>query len=336
MKKILRINETQYKRLHSMLEAHQSFLNEMEDFGKQLTEATLLDEGMLVDNLSGKFRDLVQKSGITGLKHAVSAAVLAGSLAGVSPDALAQAAMKAGVPQDQAKTIGIIGQQKQSAGNKLSKDLDLLTKHYVVDNADPQKQKQFMKFTGSPQDVIGIEPKNGYPIFAKGSDSQRKLSAALANPKSIKGIVNVKGHDLPGQFVECQGLWYSVPASKVTPPTPPPVVTPPAAQPPTVPTAQTNVTDDQEMIDFTGLFQGAVQKYKEGFAPTGGRMTPEQKAKYPSVANYIPDFLRAEDPGFREMSDQQIRDMFAGGLKASVRKDKFTMGGQTRLARSGQ
>jgi hypothetical protein len=304
--KTLVIKESQYKQLSEMLQAHQSFLNEMEDLGGQLMEGTMMEEG-LVDNLSGKFRDLLQKSGVNGLRHAVTAAVVAGSLAGVSSDAIAQAAVKAGVSEPQAKEISIAATSKGSGQQVQTKDftkeLNMLTKRFVVADNDPQQTKHFMNFTGNKADVVGIEPKYGYPIFAKGSESQKELDAAFANPQVTKGIVNVRGQDLPGQFVQSQGLWYTIGDVK------PPVATntPPPAE-------QGNVAreaDPSKLVDYSGTIKQAYLAWQQ--ATKAGQTSEDAPA-------YIANFFRERIKGFESMSNSQIAGLFKNGTKIAVNK----------------
>ena len=309
--KTLVIKESQYKQLNEMLQAHQSFLNEMEQLSGQLMEGTMMEEG-LVDNLSGKFRDLLQKSGVNGLRHAVTAAVVAGSLAGVSSDAIAQAAMKAGVSEPQAKEISVQATQKGGGGQQaqakdFSKELNMLTKRYVVADSDPQHTKHFMNFTGNKADVVGIEPKYGYPIFAKGSESQKALDAAFANPQITKGIVNVHGQDLPGQFVQSQGLWYSIDTPKSND-------TPPAVKDTPTPANQGNVApeaDPSKLVDYSGTIKQAYLAWQQA---TKSGQTQDQ------APEYIAKFFRERIKGFESMSNSQIAGLFKNGTKIAVNK----------------
>lgn len=304
--KTLVIKESQYKQLHEMLQAHQGFLNEMDKINGQLMEGSMMEEG-LVDNLSGKFRDLLQKSGVNGLRHAITAAVVAGSLAGVSTDAIAQAAMKAGVSEPQAKEISISATQKgggqQAQAKDFTKELSMLTKRYVVSDNDPNQTKRFMNFTGNLADVIGIEPKFGYPIFAKGSESQKNLDAAFANPQITKGFVNVRGQDLPGQFVQSQGLWYTIanPAPAMAKETP-------------APASQANVApeaDPSKLVDYSGTIKQAYLAWQQA---TKSGQTQDQ------APEYIAKFFRERIKGFESMSNSQIAGLFKNGTKIAVNK----------------
>lgn len=304
--KTLVIKESQYEQLNEMLHAHQNFLNEMEELKGQLMEGAMMEEG-LVDNLSGKFRGLLQKSGMTGLRYAVSAAIVAGSLAGVSSDAIAQAAIKAGVPEPQAKELSIQASQKNGDGQlgqakDFGKELNLLTKRYVVGDNDPQQTKRFMNFTGNMADVVGIEPKYGYPIFAKGSESQKALDAAFANPQVTKGIVNVRGQDLPGQFVQSQGLWYTIgDVAKA----------PPMATSAAMSANQGSETDPSKLVDYSGTIKQAYLAWQQ--ATKSGQTQDD-------APEYIAQFFRKRIKGFEDMSNSQIAGLFKNGTKIAVNK----------------
>lgn len=306
--KTLVIKEGQFKKLEEMLQAHESFLNEMKVLGTQLTEGTMMEEG-LVDNLSSKFRDLLQKSGVNGLRHAVTAAVIAGSLAGVSTDAIAQAAMKAGLSEPQAKQILIQATAKRSGtetqAKDFTKDLNMLTQRFVVADNDPKQMKRFMNFTGNIADVVGIEPKFGYPIFAKGSESQKQLDAAFANPQIVKGIVNVHGKNLPGQFVQSQGLWYTIDTPK-TPDNPPPVVDTPKQE------KQVNTAtevDPSKLVDYSGAIKQAYLTWQQ--AKASGQTQSD-------APEFIATFFRQRIKGFENMSNSQIAGLFKKGTKIAV------------------
>lgn len=306
--KTLVIKESQYKQLHEMLQAHQGFLNEMEKINGQLMEGSMMEEG-LVDNLSGKFRDLLQKSGVNGLRHAITAAVIAGSLAGVSTDAIAQAAMKAGVSEPQAKEISMTATQKSGGGQQaqakdFGKELNMLTKRYVVSDNDPNQTKRFMNFTGNLADVVGIEPKFGYPIFAKGSESQKNLDAAFANPQITKGIVNVRGQDLPGQFVQSEGLWYTIA-------TPTPAVAKETPAPANQSSNVAPVADPSKLVDYSGTIKQAYLAWQQA---TKAGQTQDQ------APEYIAKFFRERIKGFESMSNSQIAGLFKNGTKIAVNK----------------
>lgn len=325
----LKVSKEQVARLTEMLAAQDNVIREAKDFSKLLKEGKpnhILSEGLL-DSL----QKVMQNGGFPALKRAVLTAVAAGSLMGVSAPALAQAAQKAGATPEQAKEIGMAVQQGSNSSTanpksaEFAQELTKLNQRYVV--ADGSDQKDFMKFTGNINDVVGIEPKNGYPIFAKGSESEQRLKAAFANPQVVTGIVNVRGKDFPGKFVKNDGLYYtyaetSAPAS-IDPKTDAPS-SPAASGGDALPTAK----DNTEMIDFTGIFQQAQLRYKQ-YAKPDGTVTDFGKT-FSNFQSYVPEFLRRNDPGFQGMSDQAIGDMFAGGLKAKVEKGKFKMGGVSR------
>jgi len=319
----IKLYESQVAVLREMLGAQDNFLQEAAGLSKLLQEGKgdLLNEG-----LADSFQKLMQSGGFNALKRAVQAAVVAGSLMGVSNDALAQAATKAGASPQQATEISAMAKGGESGtsadAQKFAQDLTKLNQRFVV--ADGGGQKDFMKFTGNIQDVVGIEPKNGYPVFAKGSDSEARLKAAFANPQVITGIVNVRGQEFSGDFVKNDGLYYTYKQSaiaggdSVTTADPAPAAATAAANPGGM---------NSEMIDFTGLFQQAQLRFKQynknGVATDFGKQFSDMKS-------YIPEFLRQNDKGFQGMSDEQIGQMFANGLKAKVEKGKFSMGGVSR------
>lgn len=308
--KTLVIKEGQFKKLEEMLQAHEVFLSEMRDIRSQLTEGTMMEEG-LVDNLSSKFRDLLQKNGVNGLRHAVTAAVVAGSLAGVSSDAIAKAAMKAGLSEPQAKEISIQATSKSADGGEpqnkdFSKRLNLLTQHFVIADNDINQTKHFMNFTGNVADIVSIEPKFGYPVFAKGSDSQKKLDAAFSTPNIIKGSVNVHGKSMPGYFVQSQGLYYMIPPQKITEP----IVTPVATKAPQQ--KQIDIATEVEpskLIDYSGTIKQAYVAWEQA--------TSSKQTKL-GAAEYIADFFHERIKGFENMSNSQIANIFKNGTKVAV------------------
>lgn len=329
----LKINESQYKVLRESLEAQDKFLAEAVNHSKMMLEG--VDAEVLSEGLIDSFKKVMAKGGFLNLKKAVMAAAAAGSLMGVSNDALAAAAQQAGASPEQAKEISMIpSQTKNDGGNtanpqtlQFAKELTKLNQRYVV--VDGDQTKHFMKFTGNIADVVGIEPKNGYPIFAKGSPSEQKLEAAFKQADIKKGIVNVRGKDYPGTFIQNDGLWYTIQNSNAT--SNGSVVTPDPGAPATAPTAG-KIADPQntEIIDFTGLWQGAEQTYKENRAPNGTQM--QAPKSYGSLEDYAAEFFRQSDPGFKSMSNDEIFNMFDHGLKAKVEKGKFKMGGKVRPA----
>lgn len=336
-KQRIKLHESQVAVLREMLAAQDNFLQEAAGFNKMIQEGkgdTLLTEG-----LADSFQKLMQKGGFNALKRAVQAAVVAGSLMGVSDGALAQAATKAGASPQQAQELAMVtksaGGGSQSAVNpkttQFAKELTKLNQRYVV--ADGTQNKVFMKFTGNINDVVGIEPKNGYPIFAKGSESEAKLQQAFKDAKTVTGVVNVRGKDFPGTFIENDGLWYTIQSSgaqggaEVQAADPAPATQPASAQ------GQSNKgpeLQNSEIIDFTGLWQGAMQFYQEkkggdGSIKFNGKSFADRNA-------FVAEFFRANDFGFKDMQDEEIFKMFDNGLKAKVEKGKFKMGGVTRAA----
>ncbi len=87
MKKYI-IKEAQYNELSSGMKEYQSFIKEMAELTGTLNEGAVLQEGALVDKLKG----LMASGGFQSLRRGVMAAVAAGSLMGVSSEALASAA----------------------------------------------------------------------------------------------------------------------------------------------------------------------------------------------------------------------------------------------------
>lgn len=319
----IKLYESQVAVLREMLEAQDTFLQEAAGLTKLLKEGK---SNKLNEGLADSFQKLMQSGGFTALKRAVQAAVVAGSLMGVSNDALAQAATKAGANPQQATEISAMakGNEGGTSANtqKFAQDLTKLNQRFVV--ADGSNQKDFMKFTGNIQDVVGIEPKNGYPIFAKGSESESRLKAAFTNPQVITGVVNVRGQEFAGDFVKNDGLYYTYTQSQISGGD---SVTTPEPATPTAAAAANPGGMNTEMIDFTGLFQQAQLRFKQY---SKGGVTSDYGKQFTDMKSYIPEFLRQNDKGFQGMSDSQIGQMFANGLKAKVEKGKFTMGGISR------
>lgn len=327
----LKMYESQVQTLREMLEAQDTFMNEAAGLCKMMQEGQndLMNEG-LVDS----FQKLMTSGGFNAVKRAVQAAVVAGTLMGVSDSAMAQAAQKVGATPQQATELATMVKSGGSLGNtagpeaqKFTQDLAKLNNRFVI--ADGSSQKDFMKFTGDIADVVGIEPKNGYPIFAKGSDSEARLKAAFTNPKVINGTVDVRGQVFKGQFVKNDGLYYTYTQGVVqngsNAQAPDPIKD--GGQGQVQAGASTN-GQNQEMIDFTGLFQQAQIRYKQ-YAKPDGTITDGGKT-FTDFKSYIPEFLRKSDKGFANMSDSDIAKMFANGLKARVEKGAFTMGGVSR------
>lgn len=335
----LKLYESQVAVLREMLGAQDNFLQEAKGFTQMIQEGTG-DEAVLTEGLSDSFQKLMQKGGFSGLKRAVMAAVTAGSLMGVSDAALAQAATQAGATPQQAKELAMVTKSSNNGGQtatvnpkamQFAKELTKLNQRFVV--ADGTQNKDFMKFTGNINDVVGIEPKNGYPIFAKGSDSEKRLEAAFASPKVIKGVVNVRGQEFAGTFIKNDGLYYTIQggdgaaSGQAQTSAAEPAQTATASTAPASQDAAVN-NGNKEQIDFTGLFQQAQIRYKQ-YQKADGSITDGGKT-FSDFRSYVPEFLRKNGAGFENMSDGEIQQMFSKGLKAWVEKGKFQMGGKTR------
>lgn len=323
--------ESQVAVLREMLEAQDNFVQEATNLSKMIQEG---QGDLLAEGLADSFQKLMSQGGFNALKRAVQTALVAGTLMGVSDSAMAQAAQKAGANPQQATELSAMvkagGKQGGTAGvdsQKFAQELTKLNQRFVV--ADGTSQKDFMKFSGNIQDVVGIEPKNGYPIFAKGSESESRLKAAFANPQVIHGVVNVRGQEFEGDFVKNDGLYYtytqSAGGNAQSTPAADPTTAPTPATPATA--AATPAAQNTEMIDFTGLFQQAKLRFQQY---NRGGVAKDYGKQFSDFASYVPEFLRQNDKGFQGMTDDQISNMFAKGLKATVEKGKFTMGGVSR------
>lgn len=329
MQKHFIIKESQLPILREALQAQHQFLNECAQMTRQLNEGAVLEEG-LADTLTQKLKELMGKGGPALLRKSLLAAVMGGSLL-MSHEGIAKAAEQAGLDRTQVEQLK---QELDKAGQgdqgKFTQALEQLKQRYVVDGSDAQKTKHYMHFTGNIADVTGIG-ENGYPLFKPGSESDKQFKAAFAAPKIVKGIVNVRGKDFPGQFVLANGLWYNIgdPAVKAEIPggavsgaeaTPAPAASSAAA--PASGGAKASVDDAGYLFDFSALMTQAQQRYNFKKRANGTVTDPisGQNKTYTSFVDYAYDFVRQSGTGLENYTNDQIDQLFSKGMKVRVPK----------------
>ncbi len=326
------IKESQLPIIKGAMQAQHAFLTECAQLNRQLNEGTVLEEG-LADTLTLKLKELMGKGGPALLRKSLLAAVMGGSLL-LSHESIAKAAEQAGLDRTQVEQLKQeLDKAKPATGDqqKFTQALEQLKQRYVVDGSDAQKTKHYMKFTGNIADVTGIG-ENGYPLFKTGSESDKQFKAAFVAPKIIKGIVNVRGKDFPGQFVLANGLWYnigdpavqaavpggSVSGAQAAPstPSPSPAATPAGGG------AKASVDDAGYMFDFSALMTQAQQRYNFKKRANGTVTDPisGQNKTYTSFVEYAYDFVRQSGTGLETYTNDQIDSLFSKGMKVRVPK----------------
>lgn len=336
---VFNLTESQVKMVKRALLAEQQFLRECTQMGNLLTEEDLLNEGLL-DSLGEKIKNVFNSGGAPLLRKTLLAAVLAGKLL-IPVDAIARAASEAGLDRVQTtELVSDINDAREKTGTSgeahfqdFAAALRELNQRYVIDNNDPQHQKQFMHFTGELKDVVDIG-KNGFPIFAPGSVSQQTMDAAFASPQPLTGVVSVpvggQLKEFAGKFVEANGLFYTFAQSK------PPVADSTSnggrsATPTPAPTsARASVEDKGHMFDFSGIVFQARERYnfkKRSDGTVNDNLYGGPKA-YTNLADYTADFIRRSGFGLESYSNAQFAQLFSNGLK--VRVPKLPGGGGAR------
>jgi hypothetical protein len=327
------LTETQLVTLRQALLAEQTFLSECASLNL-LAEQALLTEGVL-DKLTEKIKTLLGSGGAPLLRKTLLAAVMGGSML-LSPDAVAQAASAAGM--DQGQVASLTSELKQAQAQRQATPgkaqagsygaaLQELNHRYAIDNADPAKTKQYMRFTGNTADVIGIG-KNGYPLFQAGSASQAALDDAFANPKVITGVAsmptgNGTSKEFAGRFVKANGLYYVYTQNAPTPgPTvaATPEATPAAAAPAPSSSAGEVKPEKGYLYDFTGIFHQAQLRYN--FKKRANGVVQDDvfngPKNYTNLADYTRDFIRRSGFGLERYTDEQFDELFANGSKVRV------------------
>jgi len=254
-----------------------------------------LNEGEIWDKIVAKLKGV----GHDVARNVVMLAMVASAFQGIPAEAAAAIHQASGVNVEQASNPDLTPMQAAEAMKKLE------DRFYTGDGAEGEV---FLKFSGDINDVVGVEPVNGYPIFKKGSASAQAFHAAFDAQKIVKGTVDVHGKKVEGTFVVANGLYY-------------PIIQPQIVKDIIETPAPANVATEAapgKMVDFSGILGQSAIMFKE----TGGKMEGKQMDRI----EFTFAVIRKTFPSLAQVSDDKFEEAFHKDGKFSPKVEVAKLG----------